>query len=51
MENKELLKELINELIDSDKKITITIEPNNGLSGSQVEEARKKGREGDEIRF
>lgn len=51
MENKELLKELINELIDSDKKITITIEPNIGLNGSQIEEARKKGREGDEIRF
>jgi len=32
-------------------KVTITIEPNNGLTGSQVEEVRQKGREGQDIQL
>jgi hypothetical protein len=38
-------------LVKTDVKVTITIEPNKGLTGSQVEEARKAGREGTEIKF
>lgn len=51
MSNIEDLKKLLEMVLGSDKKVTITIEPNIGLNGSQIEEARKKGREGDEIRF
>ena len=49
MENK--LVEAIRELINSNMKISITIEPNNGITGSQVEQARQKGRAGENIYF
>lgn len=51
MKDVKILEELVKSLLGSDKKITITIEPNNGLDGSQIEEARRAGREGDEISF
>lgn len=48
-QTQETLKTLLESLVSSNAKITITIEPNNGLTGSQIEEARKKGREGQDI--
>ena len=45
------LKQLLESLATSNMKITVTIEPNNGLTGSQVEEAREKGRLGQDIYF
>jgi hypothetical protein len=47
----ETLKTLLESLVSSNAKITITIEPNNGLTGSQIEEAREKGRLGQDIYF
>lgn len=47
----ETLKQLLESLATSNMKITVTIEPNNGLTGSQVEEARQKGRQGQDIYF
>lgn len=47
----ETLQTLLESLVKTDVKITITIEPNSGLTGSQVEEARKAGREGTEIQL
>jgi hypothetical protein len=48
---KETLQTLLESLVSSNAKITITIEPNNGLTGSQIEEAREKGRLGQDIYF
>jgi hypothetical protein len=50
-EMQETLKQLLESLATSNMKITVTIEPNNGLTGSQVEEARQKGRQGQDIYF
>jgi hypothetical protein len=47
----EALTTLLESLANSNIKVTITIEPNNGLTGSQVEEARKAGRENSIISF
>jgi len=45
------LQQILKEITNSNMKITVTIEPNNGLTGSQVEEARQKGRQGQDIYF
>jgi hypothetical protein len=50
-ETTEALKTLLESLASSNVKVTITIEPNGGLSGSQVEEARRAGRENSIISF
>lgn len=50
-ETTEVLTTLLESLANSNVKVTITIEPNNGLTGSQVEEARKAGRENSIISF
>jgi hypothetical protein len=50
-EMQQTLKQLLESLATSNMKITVTIEPNNGLTGSQVEEARQKGRLGQDIYF
>jgi len=47
----EALRILSESLANSNMKISITIEPNNGLTGSQVEQARQKGRAGENIYF
>jgi hypothetical protein len=39
-----------NKLVEAIRE-SITIEPNNGLTGSQVEQARQKGRAGENIYF
>ena len=45
------LSTLFESLVSTNVKVTITIEPNNGLTGSEVEKARAAGREGKEIQF
>lgn len=45
------IKELLESLAGSNMKVTITFEPAAGLTAEQVEEARKKGRQGQDIYF
>jgi hypothetical protein len=47
----ENLEQLLKSLVGNDKKITITIEPANGMTAEQIEKARKAGHEGKEIRL
>lgn len=47
----ETLSTLLESLVKSNSKITITIEPNNGLTAEQVDKARAKGREGQDIQL
>ena len=49
MEHK--IKELVETLVKNNVKVTITLEPNNGLTAEQVEKARQAGREGTDIYF